>query len=398
MTVAEFLQLIGWTREQLNSWAWQNLACRDCKRPEGRRCVEGKQFVSPHPMRIADAMLYLRGQLSRDDAFEVLQLQVTELSAKNEALTKQLEAQLKEAQRVLDLLESERSADVSEDAAYEQRLALLGTQIGGLNTQIATLKAQLAEATKPPVVVPVGETAPVGFPRLVRQFKLDRDEGWVKETGKPDNADGVDRPSNVKFGQGPDGTACDLWITREGSTVYTCDAKAQFQAVPTIHAVRWTVQALGPFQMGIWPGLWERPLVGSVGEQDHYEGMPANGVHVPPWPVHAGTLHTEYGSTHKQLQRKLVDILSDQKKHVLEYQLAVGVARWFVDGVKVAEITKAQFDAATSPGKWDEIYGQASKNWYVRMTQQAGGVGGGVIPASFTQWGLRIHALSVWAT
>jgi hypothetical protein len=355
------------TLAELRTLAWHTLACRSCGEPTGRRCVtsSGARTV-PHQPRMEDLNVWLSRQPEVD------------------ALTARL------AQTTADLSQAN---DTAADLAEQLKTARAGAAlVPGLQTRVAELMARVAELEKPPpVVTPPTTDIPAGY-RLLRKFDLSKNEGWVLETGKPSNADGVDRPANVKFGAGPEGKSMELLANREGSTVYTCDARGSFQAIPNYHRVRWVIEK-DPMEPGVWPGLWARPLGGGEGEIDYWEQFYANAA--KSWPVDAGTLHTTpYDATHKQVQRKLPD-MTKGGRYTIEFELAPGVARWWVNGVKATEITKAQFDAATG-NRWDAMYGQASKNWYLRCTQQAGGIGGGPIPATFDQWRVWVHELSVF--
>ena len=249
--------------------------------------------------------------------------------------------------------------------------------------------------TPPPPVVtpPVDADVPAGY-KLHKRHDLSRDEGWTLETGKPSNADGSDRPANVRFGQGPDSKSMLIVFDRDTTgKPYTGDAKGMHAPIPNWHRTRAVIE-YDPMTTGVWPAVWKRPMSGD-GEIDDWEKFGGHGSFAAntaarSWPVDAGTLHTTpYDATHKQLQRGFPEL--GPGRHVIETELAATGFTWWVDGVKVGSITPAQFDAACGRSAWAPMFGQPDKQWYPRITLQAGGSEGGPIPTSLTTWRFWVH-------
>lgn len=251
------------------------------------------------------------------------------------------------------------------------------------------IEVALAEP-EPPPPVPV----PAGY-QLLREYDLSIDEGWTLETGKPSNADGYDRPANVTFGQGPDGTSMQILGSRDvpGGTFYTGDAKGYFQNIPNYHRSRAVVE-FDTFTVGMWPAVWKRPQSGE-GEIDDWEKFGGNGPPFNSWYIDAGTLHTTpYDATHKKVNREFPTF--GPGRHVIETELKAGLFTWWVDTTFSTTVSAAQFDTAAGRSAWAPMFGNAAKNWYFRMTLQAGGTDGGPIPASLMSWRFWIHELAVY--
>ena len=102
------------------------------------------------------------------------------------------------------------------------------------------------------------------------------------------------------------------------------------------------VRAKVPFEQGLWAApLWFRPTTGGVGEIDLVETYGNERAK----PTFHQTIHTEYGSTHKQAsitkQYSVVGSATATDWHTYTIEKVPGRTTMWVDGVKTAEFTPA---------------------------------------------------------
>ncbi len=102
------------------------------------------------------------------------------------------------------------------------------------------------------------------------------------------------------------------------------------------------VRAKVPFEQGLWAApLWFRPTTGGVGEIDLVETYGNERAK----PTFHQTIHTEYGSTHKQAsitkQYAAVGSAAATDWHTYTIEKVPGRTTMWVDGVKTAEFTPA---------------------------------------------------------
>lgn len=260
------------------------------------------------------------------------------------------------------------------------------------------------EGTKPtptsrptvqPTDTPEASQAPKGY-RLFHRYDLSRNEGWQLDDGQPANADGVDRPENVHFGQGPHHSSLLIEGQRDtrGGTFYTGDARAVFQPIPNYFYTRAVVQFDKPVS-GMWVSLWKRPLGGGEGEIDDWEKF---GVHLGKADEDHGALHsTPYDDTHfRSVLSPNFPKLQSGRQHVIETENSPGGYTWWVDGDKIGRITPREYDAEAGSGQWESMFGDSNKTWYFRATLQAGGSGGGPIPDDLMRWRFWVRGLEVY--
>lgn len=242
---------------------------------------------------------------------------------------------------------------------------------------------------------PASSHQPLEAYRLLRRFDLSRNEGWQLDDGKPSNADGVDKPDDVLFGQGPRHTSMLIEGHRDapGGTFYTGEARGIFQPIPNYSFTRAVVQFDTPVS-GMWPAVWKRPLAGE-GEIDDWEKFggqlgEANEDH--------GTLHsTPYDEEHsRKVTSPNFPALKGGRPHVIETENAPCGFTWWVDGKKIGTITSQHYDDKAGSGQWASMFGNADKKWYFRITLQAGGSGGGPIPDNLMRWRFWLHELQLY--
>lgn len=147
------------------------------------------------------------------------------------------------------------------------------------------------------------------------------------------------------------------------------------------------VRAKVPFEQGMWAApLWFRPTSGA-GEIDLVEtyGNERNK------PVLHQTIHTDYGSGHKQTSfskpYSAVSKSSATDWHTYVIEKVRGRITMWVDGVKTSEFTPAN----TS---WYNQYYETGKRWNMRVNLQIGGQWGGS-PNSSTDWSGNKSAMQV---
>jgi beta-glucanase (GH16 family) len=148
-------------------------------------------------------------------------------------------------------------------------------------------------------------------------------------------------------------------------------------SVPTYF--RAEVRAKVPFQQGLWAApLWFRPAGGGNGEIDMVETLGNERAR----PTFHQTIHTEYGSTHKQASiTKLFSSVSNAAAtdwHTYTMEKTPGRITMWVDGVKTVDFTPAN-------PSWYNKYYEIGKRWNLRVNMQIGGTWGG-LPDSTTNW------------
>lgn len=149
------------------------------------------------------------------------------------------------------------------------------------------------------------------------------------------------------------------------------------------------VRAKVPLEQGMWAApLWLRPVDGKAGEIDLVEtyGRDAQAGRAS---VHH-TIHTEYGSTHKQSVRsKRFSELPGSATgwHTYTMEKTPGKIVMWVDCVKTAEYTNAN-------PSWYSAYYDVGDRWNLRINLQLGGQWGG-LPDSTTDWSPDKTAMEV---
>ncbi len=150
------------------------------------------------------------------------------------------------------------------------------------------------------------------------------------------------------------------------------------------------VRAKVPFEQGMWAApLWFRPENGSDGEIDMVEtygkeqGKPL---------VHQ-TIHTEYGSTHKQLAfaepfSSISKSVAASGWHTYTMEKVAGRITMWVDGIKTSEFTPR------NPSWYNKYYEVAGRRWNLRVNMQIGGTWGG-LPNASTDWSGDKSAMQV---
>ncbi len=148
------------------------------------------------------------------------------------------------------------------------------------------------------------------------------------------------------------------------------------------------IRAKVPFQQGLWAApLWFRPTDGGAGEIDLIEtyGKERNN------PLVHQTIHTEYGSTHKQVALtkafSLIGALSATDWHTYTIEKKPGSITMWTDGVVTARFTPS------SPAWYNQYY-EAGKRWNLRINMQIGGDYGG-LPDSTTDWSPDASAMKI---
>ena len=139
------------------------------------------------------------------------------------------------------------------------------------------------------------------------------------------------------------------------------------------------VRAKVPFEQGLWAApLWFRPTTGGVGEIDIVETLGNERAK----PTFHQTIHTEYGSSHKQASvtkpYTMVGNRSATDWHTYTIEKVPGRTTMWVDGVRTADFTPQN-------PSWYNAYYEKNLRWNLRVNMQIGGTWGG-LPNSSTNW------------
>ncbi|GGD26930.1 glycoside hydrolase family 16 protein [Nocardioides daphniae] len=155
------------------------------------------------------------------------------------------------------------------------------------------------------------------------------------------------------------------------------------------------VRAKVPLEQGMWAApLWFRPTDGQAGEIDLVETY--GNEHKAGRAAAHHTIHTEYGSTHKQSVRsKKFSELSGSATgwHTYTIEKTPGKITMWVDCVKTAEFTHAN-------PSWYKSYYDVGDRWNLRINLQVGGIWGG-LPDGSTDWSpdktaMQLDYLKTW--
>lgn len=262
-------------------------------------------------------------------------------------------------------------------------VANLQAKIDGLSQRVAALES--ATPAPAPAPAPTNTALPTGY-KLHKTFDFSRDEGWNYNTGVASNNLAYRRKAQVQFGKGPRGKS--VLITAEKAadgTIYAADMPGRAFPYPNYHRVRMICETK-PLHSGMWPAGWARPMSGE-GEIDWYEWFGSTG-------RAKGTLHeTPYPSS--SLGR-VFNYTNPEGVHVFEFELKPGLASWWVDGNLQGTVSKSEFDTKAGTGAWNNMFGNASKQWYPRLTFQVGGPYGGEVPSTWTKSEFYVHELSIF--
>lgn len=238
---------------------------------------------------------------------------------------------------------------------------------------------------------------PVGW-ELHRDLDLSSARGWTLQEESNSNHEGRDRAANCDFGRGPTADWLEVVTDRDTADgqVYTCDALAAHVAVPNTHRTR-VVLSWDTFTSGHWPAYWARPLSGGnmEGEIDYWEKF---GGSLGQADEDRSDLHsTPYGAGQCHVPHKHVSApLPSNVDYVIESELRAGVFTIWVNGVQQTRMTKASYETHC-PGKWDAMFGDEAKSWYLRFTTQAGGPFAGTLPSGFMgPWRLTVKDVKIY--
>jgi beta-glucanase (GH16 family) len=148
------------------------------------------------------------------------------------------------------------------------------------------------------------------------------------------------------------------------------------------------VRAKVPFQQGLWAApLWFRPTTTGVGEIDLLETYGSERAN----PKLHHTIHTEYGSTHKQVSiakpYSSISTASATSWHTYTMEKVKGRITMWVDGIKTVDFTPAN-------PTWYSSYYDTGKRWSLRVNMQIGGRWEG-LPDSTTNWSPDTSAMQV---
>ncbi|GGD05230.1 hypothetical protein GCM10007231_00010 [Nocardioides daphniae] len=155
------------------------------------------------------------------------------------------------------------------------------------------------------------------------------------------------------------------------------------------------VRAKVPLEQGMWAApLWFRPTDGQAGEIDLVETLGSDAKAGRAAAHH--TIHTEYGSTHKQSVRskKFSELPGEATGwHTYTIEKTPGKIVMWVDCVKTAEFTNAN-------PTWYNAYYDVGDRWNLRINLQVGGTWGG-LPDASTDWSgdktaMQLDYLKTW--
>ncbi|MBK7857743.1 MAG: DNRLRE domain-containing protein [Archangiaceae bacterium] len=246
----------------------------------------------------------------------------------------------------------------------------------------------------PPPPVDAGTPATSDWVQLFA-YDLSRDEGWSYSTGVRTTDQSYNRKEQVDFGTS--GMVITAERATQTATIYSADAMARFHPLPDHFAMEADI-TLDTLGSGMFPAWWFRPISGQ-GELDAWEYCGAylgTSKEMKSTIIKTGSSPYNLGSKAFGIPQSLMAGARFEGLHRWRYEKTPGAATLFVDGQKVGEITRAQFDAASSAGSWDSQF-EAGQQWYTRLTYQVGDGANahlaGPIPAAWRQSTMRISRL-----
>lgn len=221
-----------------------------------------------------------------------------------------------------------------------------------------------------PAWFPVDDTHRDGW-LLVHDIGFEVDDGYELRQETQSNDASYNLPRNAIFG--PDGLRLIAKRESAGGRAYT-SADVLGKHTPVPNYFRAEVVAKLPTEYGQWPcPLWFRPTNSPDGEIDVVETWPAF------WdgePVMWSAIHSEYGTTHRQENARLLfSALPNPDPadfHLWSVEKTPGRMRFECDGVLIYEWERSTFNASLA-GWWDRIFEVAGRRWYPRYTVQVGG-------------------------
>lgn len=280
--------------------------------------------------------------------------------------------------------ESQLSTVLAELDAAHADVTGASRRIDELEDEVAVLVARIAELEKP--------VDPAGWVTFY-DSTFAKDDGWEKRSETQSNDNSYNTARNVVFGDGL--TIIGRREVAGGRPYTTGDVLGRHVRVPNYF--RAEVTATLPTDYGMWPcPLWFRPLThGDSGEIDVCETWPFD------WALGAkahATVWENYTSKRKENASLLYSKLPNPDPaapHTYTVEKVKGRITFWIDGVLLYSWEKPTMN--TRIASWyDSVYEVPGREWYPRITLQAGGPNAREPKPEWQESRMVIHRLRIY--